>query len=84
MKVRSELKQFAEAMEAKLATHDDDREDSWRLETTKWLHTRFREECDELQEAFDDCDPEAARRECIDVANFALFMWHKLGRKTKT
>lgn len=83
MSLRPEVRSFADTMENTLLRHDSERGSSWRGESIKWLLDRLKSETKELIEAFENCDPKAVREECIDVANFAMFIFTKLKeRKT--
>jgi len=77
-KLREELREFADAQESVLRVHDEDRGDSWRDASVAWLFHRLEGEVGELQDAFNDCLPERVRMECLDVANFAMFIFSKL------
>ena len=79
--MRPELKRFADAMESTLAAHDDERGNGWRGESIKWLLGRLKAELNELEKAFDNCDPKGVRDECLDVANFAMFIHSKLAKE---
>ncbi len=83
--LRPEVSEFAQAMEAKLRTHDDDRGDEWKEMSIRSLRLRLYGEVRELQEAIDkfertvEIDPaalELVRAEAVDVANFAMMIWN--------
>lgn len=80
--LRAEICQFAEAMEATVSEHDDERGDGWKRESVHWLLERFREEAAEMEAAFENCDPEALAHEIIDAANFLMFAFFKLSQRS--
>lgn len=74
--MRTEVRAFAEMMEAKLAMHDDDWP-GWKHETKAYLFNRLQEEVDEPLRAMTlgrDVGQEAA-----DVANFAMMIADRCG-----
>jgi len=82
--MREEVKSFAEKMEKALQEHDKDRgSDGWKNEDTGWLFDRLLDEVSELRNAFAVTDydnyptqveREKINKECVDVANFAMFI----------
>jgi NTP pyrophosphatase (non-canonical NTP hydrolase) len=74
--MREEIKRFAEAMEEKMSKHDDDREDSWKRESPKWLFDRLMEETSEAKECTENLDGAKFCEELIDIANFAMMAFH--------
>ena len=52
----------------------------WKVYTGKYLFKWFEKEVEELHEAFfDSRDPKRVMDECLDVANFACFLYHRCG-----
>lgn len=75
MKLRPEVRRFAENMERKLRKHDDDWGDSWRTMYNEDVWARIEGEMKELQEVLHD---EVERvGEAADVANFLMFLVEK-------
>jgi hypothetical protein len=82
--MRTEVAVFAEAMECKLATHDEGRgERGWSGRSIRFLLNRIEEESNELLEAFDDCDPIRVAAEAVDLANFAMMIHDILTEREK-
>ena len=73
--LRPEVLVFANLMEHKLREHDADRGDSWRQMSPQALFDRLCAEMEELKWAW---ERDEKRVECIDVANFAMFLWNRL------
>ena len=76
--MRNNIKIFADAMENKLQTKDDEHgQCGWmNSETTiKYLKDRLMEEVQELCVSFDECDSEGVSNECVDIANFAMMIY---------
>ena len=79
--MREHVKDFAEAMEGKLKTKDDERGTEGWLDpqcTVRQLKDALVVEMRELTEAFDNCSPAELSMECVDVANFAMMIRSKL------
>ena len=84
MKVRNTVRQFAEEMEKGLADHDGDRgERGWIDEGPTALFYSLEDEVEELREALNavdwgepanSYDQDAVRKECADIANFAMMI----------
>lgn len=80
MKLREEVQWFAEKMETVLRKHDKTKGDSWKDTDFEDLHNGLIYEADELySEAMirsDNPKPpnENVVKECVDVANFAMFI----------
>ncbi len=74
---REAVTRFAAQMEAKLREQDSIRGDSWCRMSTQALFERLCAEVEELRWAWDRADK---RVECVDVANFAMFLWDRLKR----
>ncbi len=82
-KMRDSVKDFAEAMEAKLKTHDKDRgKHGWVGCDLYYLHARMREELYEYSRSVrDSSDGGGDMDELLDVANFAMMLWDNLRRQ---
>lgn len=81
--VRSAIGQFAHAMERKLKTRDDEHGESGWLNThttINMLLARLRNEAEEAQEAYEECNPNSLADECVDIANFAMMIRDRLER----
>lgn len=84
--LRPAVRDFAEAMEMKLRTHDKDRgSDGWLEDCAHVLCDRLDDEARELRKALGvttmsvDADhPKAAKKEAVDVANFAMMVWDRI------
>ena len=71
---RKEVKDFAMAMEEKLQKNDH--RPHWRGDSIQYLLGRMNDEWNELGDALKgEGDP---REELIDIANFAMMLWHRL------
>ena len=71
--MRSEVKNFAALMEAKLKKNDW--KGGWKNESIVDMLNRLNEEVAELNQiAFESSDGLDIRDECIDVANFAMII----------
>jgi NTP pyrophosphatase (non-canonical NTP hydrolase) len=82
MKIRPCVQEFAEAMERKLRTNDGERGNrGWSGYSPEWLTGRLVDEVEELELAVRNESSEAAAREAIDVANFAMMIHDVLTRK---
>src|SRR5262245_61238944 len=74
---RPVLASFADAMEAVLRRHDAKK--TWRERPIPALVRLLELEIEEFRVAFDYFEVGEARKECVDIANFALFVWDRLG-----
>ena len=81
MRLRREVRSFAEAMERRLQEHDGARGDEWLRETSRWHQGRLREELAEFRDAMRFGDWPEVRDEAADVANFLMFIVEVRGRK---
>jgi NTP pyrophosphatase (non-canonical NTP hydrolase) len=74
IKLRPEVRRFAEQMELKL--RENDHKGGWQDEHIYWLIQRIGDEHKELIEAvlFKTDDVHAIIKECADVANFAMMV----------
>ena len=79
MKLRAEVRRFAERMEKKLRKHDDDYGDNWKTMCDDDVWEGIRSEMAELKAIRCRCgaDAEARANECADVANFLMFLASK-------
>lgn len=86
MTLRPAVQQFAEAMEAKLRTHDANKgPDGWRGADIDDLLCLFDGEVDEMNSVLVEEDGEPDRRiaeELIDVANYAMMIWDNCTNKS--
>jgi len=76
--MRKAVKQFAEAMEAKLKEHDADRGVSgwgWDEYNPDYFFIRLLEELEELSEALVSDQFDHAKREAADIGNFAMMIF---------
>ena len=81
--MRVALEQFAQAMEEKLKTKDDEHgEDGWlnTHTTINMLLARLRNEVEEAQGAYEEYNPYNLADECVDIANFAMMIRDRLKR----
>ena len=79
--MRKSIKIFAEKMEAKLKTKDEERgEYGWLDSNTdiNFLMNRIREEFIELERDFKDCFQDGVASEAVDIANFAMMISDRL------
>jgi len=74
---REALTKFTEAMEMKLRRNDH--KTSWRDLPIEALVRLLILELEEFKVADEFLAVKDARRECVDVANFALIVWDRLG-----
>lgn len=75
--VRSALREFAYQMEEKLIKNDH--KTHWRELPIEALWRLLKIEMEEYQVAHEFLTVGDARKELIDVANFALILWDRLG-----
>lgn len=74
MRQRQIIREFADAMEERMAANDD-KPGNWRDDTVASLFDRLDDEANELRTAIDIGDDlEAVIREGADVANFAMII----------
>jgi hypothetical protein len=83
--LRPEFQAFAEAMQDKFdeAIHKDKERSPrpWLHYTKTWLNSRLHDEVKEWDEAYSGPmgvrkDFPEAQTELLDIANFAMFLWH--------
>src|SRR5262245_32800881 len=74
---RPVLVKFADMMEEVLRRHDTKR--TWRERPIPALVRLLELEIEEFRVAFDYFEAGEARKEAVDIANFALFVWDRLG-----
>ena len=72
-KPRECIEKFSIAMEAVLRGNDDKR--GWEHDTLQSLFSRMLDEVAELSHGIDAGSIFDIRRECCDVANFAMMIW---------
>lgn len=88
--IRVEILKFAVGMERKL--RENDHKGGWKNCDNDYLRTRLQEEVDELEAMFVKYGKASLRpnmknklrRECADVANFALMLSDNLSDETET
>jgi len=73
---RASLRQFADAMEAKLRKNDH--KTSWRELPVAALFRMLQVEIEEYKVAHEFLTAGEARKELVDVANYALILWDRL------
>lgn len=76
--MREEIKEFAEAMEEKMKLRERDWGDEWKELDVLFLYRRLDNEYNELHTYMMQTRPEPIQRELVDVANFCMFLWHRL------
>jgi len=84
---RETVLEFANSMEAKLRTLDEERgEAGWLNDACSiyFLIERLEEELQELRCAFENCDSEAVMQETFDVANFAMMIHSSLMKQLRS
>lgn len=76
-KLRSEVREFAEAMEKTLKKHDKTKGDSWKNELTiEELADKFNAHYDEwIHAVYEDED----QTRCVDMANYLMMLYHRIG-----
>lgn len=72
--VRSEVVEFSEAMERKLLMNDW--KEPWQKMPVDDLYDRLEDEFHELGASMDK--PDDAKEELLDIASFAMMLWHRL------
>ncbi len=85
--VRVDVFKFSLAMEAALKKHDKERgERGWisSPDPVTWFLSRLKEEVEELQEAMDNIDVKLTKKECADVANFAMMIYSILADRERS
>ena len=84
--VRSEVSEFADKMEQKLKKRDG--YGGWRHLPLEYLLKKLSGEMNELMTSIQYESAEEVMSECVDVANYAMFLWdvmrHKDPRNVKT
>ncbi len=73
--IRPELQLFVQAMEVKLCRHDEKKGDSWRTCERSFLESKLTEEFFEWKGAGEKGIQD--RKELVDLANVALFLWYR-------
>ena len=84
--MRKPIEDFADAMEYKLSSLDAEKgTEGWRGSncSVRQLKNALAEELRELEDAFDDCTPDALAWECVDVANFAMMIYDRIRQHAK-
>ena len=76
LKLRPEVREFAEAMEKTLKKHDGIKGDSWKNELT------IEELADKLDTQYEDWihadDEDDDQVRCIDMANYLMMLYHRI------
>jgi len=72
--MRPEIEQFAEEMEEFMQKHGAEKGDSWKLMPLHDLVNGLLREVDEFHYAESNYD---AMKECVDIANFCMMLWHR-------
>jgi len=70
--IRSEIMQFAVAMEAVMSMHDSRKGNSWRITPLEYLINKLKEE-------FVEWETTPTKKELIDVANVCMMLFHRKG-----
>lgn len=70
--IRSEIMQFAVAMEAVMSMHDAKKGNSWRIAPLEYL-------IDKLKEEFVEWETTPSKKELIDIANVCMMLFHRRG-----
>ena len=76
--MRDEVKSFAEAMELKLQKRDG--YGGWRHLPLKYLREKLQAEVRELEISIKYEPTDEVMNECVDVANFCMFIWDILNQ----
>lgn len=75
--IRQQLRLFVEAMEQKLRKNDH--KTGWRELPVEALFRQLLLEIEEFKVAYEFFSPKDQRPELVDIANFALIVWDRLG-----
>ena len=78
MKTREEVAAFAKAMEKKLRKRDG--YGGWRHLPLEYLREKLQAEVRELEISLKYEPTEEVMNECVDVANFCMFIWDILSQ----
>ena len=70
---------FTAAMEEKLIAHDDGK-DGWMNNNTtvRFLKDQLNKKHIIFNLAFDDCDRNVLKNECVNIANYAMMIFNRL------
>lgn len=79
--IRPEVVAFAEMMESVLSDHDGDKGDSWKVETTEYLWASLEHKFEDVDVFVIPPDNATDREKLIDLANYAMMLWHRLGEE---
>jgi LPS O-antigen subunit length determinant protein (WzzB/FepE family) len=82
VKTRPSVIRFAEAMAAELKANDD--KSAWLKESYLSLKNRLDSNVKELHAALDCANGAIVRKQCIDVANFAMVIFDKILAEDQT
>ena len=76
--MRSSVETFATKMEEKLVENDS--KSGWKNKKTSvlWLQNRLKEEMSKLKIHYEDSDPAEIKKDCIDIANYAMMMFDRI------
>jgi len=78
--MRPEIEQFAEEMEKVMLRHDAEKGDSWKELPIEHLEAGLNNEVDELNLSSDYW---GEMQECIDIANYAMMLFHRCRREVE-
>lgn len=79
--MRNILNKFKRAMLEKLI--ENNHKMGWEGLSDKWILNRIRQEKTEIETALRNGNLKEAKRECADVANFAMMLWDNLDHREK-
>ena len=78
--MRKEVKEFAEAMEEKLKTHDVKKGDPWKWMTFDRQEQALKDGVKKLEYdlTWYGDNPHKGMSQCLDIANYVMFIYSKL------
>ena len=77
--IRESLMVFVSAMEQEL--QDNDHKPGWVDEEYVFLEDRLDKQVEELHEVVDCCNATLVKKQCCDVANFAMMIFDKISKE---